>query len=44
MWNLENYIEKSGYKAIATDLQIQNTQKLLQKIYKYKVQLCAEFR
>ena len=31
-----------GTKTTATDLQIQNTEKLLQQIYKYKVLLCAE--
>lgn len=33
-----------GTKTTATDLQIQNTEKLLQQIYKYKVLLCAEIR
>jgi hypothetical protein len=33
-----------GTKTTATDLQIQNTEKLLQQIYKYKLLLCAESR
>jgi hypothetical protein len=33
-----------GTKTAATDLQIQNTEKLLQQIYKYKELLCAEIR